>query len=179
MARNIYTRKYHEELNDYGWPLFNKTQTDSRLALCRAALCPRSNMKLVFKDIYENDLQIQSFARLRLTSRDDFTDIFEMLKERAWGGRFVKLIKALEGGFYPFVRNVEGNPVDSGAIWIGTRHSYPMIYVENTVANWICPYTKSGLIMTEPFDTLPNVLLNWERLANKKLYPCLSLEPVG
>lgn len=158
--------------------MFTSTQTDNRFALCKEALCPTRKMILRFKNCYKNDLQIQEYAKLRATSRREFTEILLAIDEFGWGGEYCSYKFALEGAFYPFVRCSGRVPIDSGAIWIGTKHEYPLIYVKNTVANWLCPYTKTGSVMVEPFEPLPRIIENWHRLSDRRLYPCLRLDPL-
>lgn len=133
---------------------------------------------LRFKQWQNSDYDIQKRARMTPTSREDFSEVLADINQFGWGGRYYKFEQALEGAFYPFVRCSGRVPVDTGAIWIGTRYDYPLIYVDNTVANWICPYTKSGKVMVEPFEPFHRVVENWHRLSNRRLYPCLKLAPV-
>lgn len=176
MARAV---KYHEKVNAYGWPLFTSTQTDTRLALCKKALCPDRRMLIRIKDCYESEAVAQTFCKLEFTCEDDFDYVLGRINHLAWGGKYAKHKFALEGGFYPFVRCIElHRPLDVGCIWIGTRHEYPRIYVDNLVARWVCPYSKMGHVMIEPFEPLDKVIQNWEKLADYRYYPCLSLPPV-
>jgi hypothetical protein len=175
---NYQSKKHYEQLNKYGWPVFSKAQTDNRLALCKQAICQGRKYVIRFKRWYNTELDIQKHAKLRTTSRQEFTEILEEINQFGWGGIYCQIEQAIEGGFYPFVRCSGNKPIDTGAIWIGTRHDFPLIYINNTVADWICPYTKSGNVMTEPFDTLPQVVQNWHRLSNRKLFPSLRLQPL-
>lgn len=176
MAR---TAKYHEKLNGYGWPLFTSTQTDNRFSLCRKALCPTRKLTIKIKDCYSSDPQIQGLCKLKFLSEDYFDINLAKVEQLAWGGKFTTHKYALEGAFYPFVRCIERHrPIDTGCIWIGTRHEYPRIYVDNLVANWLCPYSKMGYVLTEPFEPLHRVIENWGKLANRTLYPFLNLPPV-
>ena len=177
MANNK-RNKHRVQLNKYGWPLFTASQTENRIALCKEALCPTRELIIRFKNCYENDLSIQRRARLTATSRQEFSEILAEINERGWGGEYCTYKQALEGAFYPFVRCSGRKPVDTGAIWIGTRYDYPLIFVDNSVANWVCPYTKSGKVMSEPFEPYARVVQNWGRLSNRKLYPSLNLQPV-
>ena len=170
--------KHQERLNTYGWPVFTKAQTEMRLALCKAAVAPTRKYLIRFKDCYENDLEIQQHSKLQKLSRHIFDETLQQINEKSWGGKYRKYDIALEGAFLPFVRCSGVKPLDQGAIWIGTKHDYPLIFINNFVAHWLCPYTKMGLIMTEPFDTYSSVVQNWSRLSNRKLYPCLDLDPV-
>ena len=148
--------------------------------LCREALCANDrSLRLKFKDCYENELAVQRHARLRFQSVEQFNAVYQEIEQYGWGGRYIKIEESLVGAFYPFVRVRGSKPVDTGAIWIGTFEDFPKIYVDNLVANWICPYTRGGLVMREPFEPVGRVLANWERLANGALYPALDLDPIA
>lgn len=176
MAKSV---RYREMVNDHGWSIFSSAQTENRIALCKRALCPDRSLLIRFKDCYLSELEAQKYCKMKFLSEHDFNKNAENLRQLAWGGRFVAPKYALEGGFYPFVRCVQKvRPLDSGIIWIGTRYEYPRIYVENLVANWLCPYSKGGHVMSEPFEPLHRVLDNWERLADRRYYPCLALPPL-
>jgi hypothetical protein len=176
MARGV---KYHERFSKHGWPMFTTTQTDNRIALCKRALCPDRSLIIKFKDCYQSETEIQKFCKLRFLSEEYFTYHVKEVRALAWGGMFVKYKNALEGAFYPFVRCMKRTrPVDTGIIWIGTRHEYPRIFVDNMVANWLCPYSKGGHVMTEPFEPVYRVLDNWHRLSDRRFYPFLNLPPI-
>lgn len=133
---------------------------------------------LRFKHWHRSDMDLQKYARLSPTSREDFTERMQEMSQFGWGGQYWKPEVALEGAFYLFVRCNGRKPIDTGAIWIGTRYDFPLIYVDNSVANWICPYTRTGRVMTEPFEPIHRVIENWARLSNRKLYPSLNLQPL-
>jgi len=176
MARAV---RYHEKINKHGWPMFTASQTDNRFALCKKALCPDRTLLVRIKDCYASEFEIQKYCKLKFLSEEYFSENAKNFSQLAWGGMYTIHKFALEGAFYPFVRCMEKTrPVDSGVIWIGTRYEYPRIYVDNLVANWLCPYSKGGYVMTEPFEPLYRVLDNWSRLADRCLYPCLMLPPV-
>jgi hypothetical protein len=176
MARAV---KYHARTNKDGWPVFTKTQTDNRIALCKSALCPDRTLLIKFKDCYKDETEIAKFCKMRFLSEEYFDQNVKDLSKLAWGGVYTKYAFALEGAFYPFVRCIQrSRPIDTGVIWIGTRHEYPRVFVDNLVAHWICPYSRSGIVMTEPFEPLHRVLDNWQRLADRRFYPCLNLPPV-
>jgi hypothetical protein len=176
MARGI---RHHQRFTPFGWPLFTASQTDIRLALCRRALCPDRSLALRFKDCYESDSVVQQFCKLEFLAPQYFAENLLRVGELGWGGRYKVPRVALEGAFYPFIRCVVGHrPVDQGCIWIGTKHDYPRIFVNNHVADWLCPYSSSGHVMTEPFEPLPRVIANWGRLSNPRIFPCLLLPPV-
>lgn len=173
------TVRYYQKYTKDGWPLFTANQTDIRIALCRKALCIDRSLRIKFKDCYESDSAIVRHCKLKFLYGEYFTCNLSKINELGWGGVFKTPSQALEGAFYPFVRYIHGSkPIDTGCIWIGTKHEYPRIYVDNMVADWLCPYSKMGYVMTEPFEPLYRVIQNWRRLANRRLYPGLLLPPV-
>jgi hypothetical protein len=176
MAKGI---KFHERKNKDGWPVFTANQTDIRIALCRKALCPDKKMVLRFKDCYQSDAEAQKLCKTGFLSEEYFDFVAKDLRALAWGGKCKTPECALEGGFYPFIRCVKRvRPIDVGIIWIGTRHEYPRIWVDNMVATWLCPYSKGGHVMVEPFEPLHQVLDNWARLSDRRFFPFLDLPPV-
>lgn len=174
-AKSRFQKKY----SDSGKLIFTKSQTDIRIALCRAALAPTRQYSIRFKKIYETVEEIEKFCLLDF-SENVFTKNLLKISLIAWGGKFQRydMDYSPEGAFYPFVRfaGKSFTPVDTGAIWIGARDCYPRIFVDNGVAEWVEPYSRSGLVMTEPFQTLPNVSKNLRRLSNKAIYPMLDIE---
>lgn len=176
MAKSV---KYHAMLNKHGWSIFSSSQTDNRIALCKKALCVDRSLIIKIKKCYSNDLDVQKYCKLKFLSEEYFNENAKRLLQLGWGGMYETPKYALEGAFYPFVRCVQRTrPIDTGIIWIGTRHEYPRIYVDNLVASWLCPYSKGGHVMTEPFEPLHRVLDNWSRLADRRFYPGLMLPPV-
>lgn len=176
MAKNV---RFHQRSNENDWPVFTANQTDIRIALCRAALCPDKKMILRFKDCYQSDTDIEKFCKTEFLSEEYFNLLIDSLRGLAWGGKYKSPKCALEGAFYPFVRCVKRvRPIDSGIIWIGTRYEYPRIWIDNMVATWLCPYSKGGHVMVEPFEPLHRVLDNWARLSDRRFFPFLDLPPV-
>lgn len=176
MARAV---KYHEMFTKEGCPIFSSTQTENRIALCKKALCPDRSLIIRFNDCYESDSEAAKYRKLHFLSGEYFDENAKSLRELGWGGRYKTPKYAIEGGFYPFVRCMQKiRPVDAGIIWVGTRHEYPRIWLNNLVAFWLCPYTKAGYVMTEPFEPIDRVLANWHRLSDRRLYPSLMLPPV-
>lgn len=165
--------------NKHGWPIFSSAQTDNRIALCKRALCPDRSLIIKFKDCYQSEIETQKYCKIKFLSEEYFNENARSLQQLAWGGAYSTPKYALEGGFYPFVRCIKRTrPIDAGIIWIGTKHEYPRIYVDNLVANWLCPYSRGGHVMFEPFEPLHRVLENWSRLADRRLFPDLMLPPV-
>lgn len=176
MARAV---QYHQRYSATGWPLFTSTQTDNRIALCKKSLCPDRSLRIKLKDCYQSDSDIEKLCKLKFIYSEYFSEHFKKVAELGWGGKFKTPKFAHEGAFYPFVRFVEGcRPIDQGCIWIGTKHEYPRIYVNNLVADWLSPYSGMGYILTEPFEPIGNVLNNWRRLSDKRFYPNLDLPVV-
>jgi hypothetical protein len=132
-----------------------------------------------FKDCYESELVAEKYCKLEFIYGEYFTEHLKKVNELAWGGLYRVPKNAPEGAFYPFIRCLERHrPTDTGCIWIGTKHEYPRIYVNNLVADWLCPYTKMGHILNEPFAPIGDVIQNWQRLSDKRLFPNLDLPPV-
>lgn len=176
MARAV---KYHQQYSTTGWPLFTSSQTDNRIALCRKALCPNRSLTLKFKDCYESNFVAEKFCKIKFIYAEYFTEHLKKVSELGWGGLYKVPKLAPEGAFYPFIRCLEKHrPIDSGCIWMGTKAEYPRIYVDNRVADWLCPYSKMGYILTEPFEPLSSVIANWKKLSDKRLYPGLDLPPI-
>lgn len=172
--------KFHKRYSDSGRLIFTKTQTDNRFALCKAALIPTRGHSIRFKKIYDSIEEIEKFCLLDF-NQNVFTKNLLKISQIAWGGEFEKYDAdySPEGAFYPFVRFTGRSftPVDTGAIWIGARDCYPRIFVDNGVADcWVEPYSRSGLVMTEPFQTFPDVSKNLNRLSNRAIYPMLDIE---
>jgi len=84
---------------------------------------------------------------------------------------------AAEGAFFPFVRTRFNShqAIDEGCIWIGNRSEYPLIYVQNCVAKWVCPYSKCGFVRTEPFLPVDEARKILPRLMNRVIYPDLEV----
>lgn len=166
-------KKYHERFSEAGVSIFTTTQTDNRIALCKEALTSEGFLLRLtdsFGELGQERFRVMDFDVLAFNRLRD--ELFSI----AWGGRYLKVRNAVEGGLYPFVRCQQRNrPVDRGVIWIGTRYEYPRIYVTNYVAEWISPYTAGGSVMTEPFESLARVTANWAKLSNYVNYPDLDL----
>lgn len=159
--------------------MFSPSQTENRIALCKSALCPDRSLIIKIKDCFASELETQKHCKLKFLSEEYFSENAKNITELAWGGKYKTPKYALEGAFYPFVRCIQRTrPVDAGIIWIGTRHEYPRIYVDNLVANWLCPYSRAGYVMTEPFEPIYKVLDNWRRLSDRRFFPDLLLPPV-
>lgn len=171
-------KPFHKKYSDSGKLIFTKSQTDNRFALCKAALCPTRKYSIRFKAIYAEQSEIEAFSRLEF---DEIAFLRNLVKlhEIGWGGKFKKYEKEYspEGAFYPFIRFRGAGyiPIDTGAIWIGARDCYPRIFVDNGIANWIEPYSRSGSVMTEPFDIYSEVSKNMKRLSNKAVFPMLDI----
>lgn len=121
------------------------------------------------------NLSMQHFLHAEI-----FTEQYVKLYKRSWGGlykTFDSQFSAPEGAFFPFVRTrfKSHTPVDEGCIWIGTIHEYPLIFVHNSVANWVCPYSPGGFVRTEPFLPYHEAKKIVSRLSNKKIYPDLDV----
>jgi hypothetical protein len=113
-------------------------------------------------------------------SQYEFTEKYLDLYQRAWGGEYFNVDKfaSAEGAFFPFVRTRFNShqPIDEGCIWIGSASEYPLIYVANNVAVWVCPYSAGGFVRTEPFLPYAEIRKILPRLMNKRIYPDLSFD---
>jgi hypothetical protein len=110
-----------------------------------------------------------------------FTDRYFQLQQRAWGGMyfdFTKKFASAEGAFFPFVRTRFNShqPIDEGCVWIGNATSYPLIYVHNKIAKWLCPYSAGGFVRKEPFLPFAEAREILPLLLNKKIYPDISAD---
>ena len=172
--------KLHLLYSESSHILFTQEQTKKRFAICRTALTNNKKYSLRLKKIYTSQQEIEDFSLQKLESVTKFTDVYFELAQRAWGGQYFAYDKtcATEGGFYPFVRTRFNShqPVDEGCIWIGGIDSYPLIFVANTVAQWICPYSPGGFLRTEPFLPYHEALKILPRLMNKKIYTDLDVQ---
>lgn len=108
-----------------------------------------------------------------------FTDRYFQLQMRGWGGVYTSYDQSAlpEGAFLPFVRTRFNSqaPVDEGCIWIGSFSEFPRIYVANNVAKWVCPYSKSGYVITEVFLPYAEARKILPRLADRRIYPDLDV----
>jgi hypothetical protein len=170
--------KIRQLFTESGWPVFTTTQTETRIALCRAAICPQGKYRIKFKKIYQKQNDETKFARTTFPAKQEIEQLTLEIELLPWGGEYSTYKQAPEGAFYPFVRSKGPGPIDTGIIWIGTKYDFPKIYIGNTVANWLCPYNSSGTVMTEPFAPLADVITNWSKLADKRFFPMLDLPPV-
>ena len=172
--------KLHLKYSESGATLFTTAQTKRRFALCTTALTSNKKYSVRLKRIYRSQIDIERSICMDSESKQNMTDIYFDLSQRAWGGEYFQYNKtfATEGAFYPFVRTIFNSyrPVDEGCIWIGSIHEYPLIYVANTIANWKCPYSKGGFVRTEPFLPYYEAMKILPRLQNKKIFPDLDVQ---
>ena len=172
-------KKLHFKYSETGALLFTETQTKQRFALCREALTNNKSYTLRIKDIYENQEDIEKNAMKEFITESLFTERYFYLEQRAWGGIYFNYEKfaAVEGAFFPFVRTRFNShqAVDTGCIWIGNRGEYPLIYVCNNIAKWVCPYSKCGFVRTEPFLPTDEARKVLPRLMNRVIYPDLQV----
>jgi hypothetical protein len=135
---------------------------------------------LRLKRIYRSQQEIEDFSLQKFVTITRFTNHYFQLAQRGWGGEYFAYDKtcATEGAFYPFVRTRFNShqPVDEGCIWIGALDCYPLIFVANTIAQWVCPYSQGGFLRTEPFLPYHEAMQILPRLMNKKIYPDLDVQ---
>lgn len=179
MSRKKQTR-YEFKYSENGGLLFTETQTKHRFALCREALSCDKKYTTRFKDIYESRNEIEKHAVAELRTLGGLTDKYFDLQMRAWGGIYIEYgqFASPVGAFYPFVRTRFNSHqiVDEGCVWIGSISEYPLIYVHNNVAKWVCPYSKGGFVRKEPFLATPEARKILPRLMNKAIYPDLDVQ---
>lgn len=172
-------KKLHYKFSENGSLLFTETQTKRRFALCKEALSNDKNYTFRVKDIYSNLSQIEEKAIADLDKIYLFTKTYFELSQIAWGGRYINYnkIAAPVGAFFPFIRTRFNShqPIDEGCIWIGSICEFPRIYVSNSVAKWICPYSKCGFVRKEPFLPAPEARKILPRLMNRVIYPDLDI----
>lgn len=169
--------RYSDSLHYY----FSITQTDNRFALCKECLCYDLKVKIKFKGIYSSmkDMELCSMPEYDFT--EQLTERYSRLNEVAYGGEFARYDKGHcpEGALFPFVR-LKGSKkfefIDTGCIWIGSKFSYPLIFVDNDVAHWISPYSVSGYVRQEPFLPFAQVVKIIPKLMNKNIYPDLEID---
>lgn len=172
--------KLHYKYSETGALLFTGAQTKKRFALCREALTGNKKYSLRVKKIYESQKDLESHCIKEYVMQDAFTKNYLELYQRAWGGEYFDYREfcSAEGAFFPFVRTRFNShqPVDEGCIWIGNINSYPLIYVANNVAKWVCPYSQGGFVRVEPFLPYAEVKRILPRLMNKRIYPDLDFD---
>lgn len=171
---------FQERYSESGHFIFSRTETDNRFALCRESLLYSKGIYLYLKGVYPSLLEIESFCVLS-PDKFEMKRKYEDLSDLGYGGQFLKYEKGFcpEGALFPFLRgkgrkNIE--IVDEGCIWLGTRFDYPLIFIENEVANWINPYSKTGRVRIDPFRPYAQVLDLLPKLVNKDKYPDLDLD---
>ena len=172
--------KLHYKYSETGALLFTEAQTKKRFALCREALTGNKKYSLRVKRIYESQKDLESHCIKECVSLDIFTKQYLELYQRAWGGEYFNYNKfcSAEGAFFPFVRTRFNShqPIDEGCIWIGNINSYPLIYVANNIAKWVCPYSQGGFVRVEPFLPYAEAKKILPRLMNKRIYPDLDFD---
>jgi hypothetical protein len=174
-------KKFYERFSESGHGLFTKNQTENRFALCRAAICPTSALRVRFKGVYRSQSEVEKFSVQKFIAPEIFTQKYMEIEELGWGGKYVAYDKgcASYGAFYPFVRTSGARgylPIDSGCIWIGTDTEYPLIFVQNGVATWISPYSPSGYVRTKPFIQWPKIREHLDSLSDGRIYPDLQID---
>lgn len=177
---NSRKNKLHLKYSESGAILFTEQQTKKRFAICRTALTNNKKYSLRLKRIYRSQREIEEVALRKFETVTRFTDHYLHLAQLGWGGEYFNYDKtcATEGAFYPFVRTRFNShqPIDEGCVWIGALDCYPLIFVANTIAQWICPYSPGGFLRTEPFLPYHEALKILPRLMNRKIYPDLDVQ---
>lgn len=174
-------QKFHGRFSESGHFYFSIAQTDTRFALCRDALRFDTKANIKLKRVYQSINDSEDYALTEFTSSFEFQDRYEQVDDCGFGGEFEPYDKGCcpEGAFFPFIR-AKGRRkfeiIDTGCIWIGTRFDYPLIYIDNDVANWIGCYSPSGRVRRDPFRPYPDVIDYLPKLSNKERYPDLNVD---
>ena len=166
---------------------FSLAQTEIRFAMCWEALsAPRLNPRLL--KCYQQDQEIAEHSRFDFSTPEEFDVIYSrILLHNSWGGRthgYLKT-KAVEGGFYPFIRYRGSNGkviADTGCIWIGNRLCHPRIYADNRLAWWDEPVFVTGEVMQRPFLPFPELSPYIRELSDgrySRKYRLNRVDPVG
>lgn len=178
--RNEPKRKFHERYGDSGHFYFSIPQADNRFALCKESLLFERGVLVKFKKIYGSMRDVELCSILEFDSVDALSERYDKLNQLGYGGEFERYDKQYcpEGALFPFVR-VRGRKkyeiIDTGCIWAGTRFEYPRIFVDNDVANWLCPYSPGGFPRKDPFRPYYQVIQITSKLMNKLHHPDIQL----
>ena len=172
--------KSHFKFSETGALLFTGEQTKRRFALCKESLSNKKSYSVRIKKIYESQIDLEQNCIKKYESELNFTKRYFELYQRAWGGEYFDINKfaAAEGSFFPFVRTRFNShqPIDEGCIWLGSASAYPLIYVANNIARWVCPYSRGGYVRCEPFLPYAEAKKILPRLINKRIYPDLDFD---
>lgn len=164
-----------------GHPYMTQRQSVARFDLCREALAFQSNVFIRFKKLYESFAQMEEYSILDCSDSSVLNDKYLQLYELGYGGEFSRYDKFTcpEGALFPFVR-LKGRKkfefIDTGCIWIGTKFDYPRIFVDNSVANWLNPYSHTGFVRTDPFLPYFQVIKIKHKFTSESLYPDIELD---
>lgn len=159
---------------------FSKTEVDARIALCKEALIYKRGINIRFKKIYEGYSDLERCSTVEFQQVSELQDKYARLSEVGYGGEFCFYEKDYlpEGALLLFVR-VKGLKryefIDEGCIWVGTRFDYPLIFVDNSVANWVCPYSPAGSVRMKPFLPYAQVIKVLPQLMHSRNYPDLEV----
>ena len=178
--RNEYSTVHQTQSGHF---IFNKMQSQARLRLCKDAL-RGIRCWLRFKDIYRSQEEAAKYAIQTFIGPETFdAHLQEIECELGWNGKSNSYENAglAEGGFYPFARckgSHGANLIDMGCIWIGNRHCYPRIYVDNELAWWDEPYDLNGELAQFPFLPYSELHSKMHKLRNAKFRSRYKLELV-
>jgi len=178
MTRKV-AKRFCAKYSQRGELLITANQVKNRLHLCREALSNNKSYTTRFKDIYESLEEVENNAMKEFEIAGLFTDRYFQLQMRAWGGVYTSYDQSAlpEGAFLPFVRTRFNSqtPVDEGCIWIGSFEEFPRIYIANSIAKWVSPYSGMGFVRVEPFLPYAEARKILPRLADKRMYPDLDV----
>jgi hypothetical protein len=112
------------------------------------------------------------FCCLKWQSHVEFDNIYTNISALGWGSQYKNYMEETvpEGAFFPFVRMRRRSKliVDTGCIWIGSRGSYPRIYVDNRFCRWYFPMSLSGVVIREAFVPFGEIRLHANWLKSEK-----------
>lgn len=174
-------QNYQERFSDTGHYYFSLTQVDIRFSLCKESLLFEHGIYLYFKKVYRSLRDIEECAVLRGDNKRKLRERYRSLEDLGFGGKFKKYDKEYcpEGAMFPFVRargRRKLDILDTGCIWLGTRFEYPLVYVDNGVADWVSCYSQTGRVRKDPFRPYYQVVDLVPKLCDKEKYPDLNVD---
>lgn len=178
--RNEPQRKFHGRYGDSGHFYFSLAQVENRFALCKESLLYDRSVVLRYKKIYGSMRDMELCSITEFESVSELSARYDKLNQIGYGGEFERYDKQYcpEGALILFVR-VKGRRkyeiVDTGCIWLGSRFEYPRIFVDNDVANWLCPYSPGGFARKDPFRPYYQVIQILPKLMNRAHHPDIDL----
>ena len=146
-----------------GKECFSEAQTRARINYCRDSLAGEKRLTIRLKNIYyHGDIWPEHYAKDSFNNNLEFDRIYAALFDLPFNGylRIDKGFIAPIGSFWPWVRFYQKsyNVIDCGCLWIGSKSSYPRIWVDNQYSQeWWLPIDYAGNCLWQGF--LPRVLI--------------------